>query len=384
VTDQACPAAKPRLLLSCYFPRSVELEGVGALVLGIASGMVQQGWLVTLLLPAGIYKDIPGVDIVCYCSAGLAGLRRYRLALAKHSAQAQAVVLVENNPCMVNLADASSQPGRTFCIFYTPLQGLGVLAELGFSRQGLLHMLAKNRLLARLRSWRNRRCIVASEFQARQIRHLGAKVWVLPVCGTSANKPIPDRATARASLGWDAAPVVGYLGHYSPAKGVSHLLKAMEQAGGPAVLALAYSGKGHLDKAGQAGLESLRKAGRLRQMGVMSATTFLAACDVVALPFVTSSIHHPPQVMLESFAAATAVISTSVGGMPEFVLSDRTGLLVRPGDSSALAKAVSQLLADLPRTHAMGKQGRGLFESQYSREVFCQQLSNIIMHEVPK
>ena len=51
-----------------------------------------------------------------------------------------------------------------------------------------------------------------------------------------------------------------------------------------------------------------------------------------------------PNVVLESFASGTPVVSTTVGGIPE-VVNDKVGLLVKPKNSIELARAIEQALA---------------------------------------
>lgn len=62
--------------------------------------------------------------------------------------------------------------------------------------------------------------------------------------------------------------------------------------------------------------------------------------------------------ILEAMAAGKPVIATTVGGIPEFVLSEETGLLVEPGNVQALADAITRLLSDPQQAEAMGAKGR--------------------------
>lgn len=365
-----------RLLIGCFFTRSVELEGVGSLALGLAEGFVQAGWEVDLLLPEGQYPSLAGTTVVCF-AGGLGGLRRYRRQVARLSAGRQAALLIENNPVMARSADVCRCDAWT--MFISPLQSLGLLGELGLSRQGLKHALGKNHLFARLVRWPGRQVIVASQYQARQLEAMGAdRTVVMPVCGRSLAESVPDRRSARAALGWDERPVAGYLGHFSRAKGVDVLVEAFAGMDGSAVLALAHSGKGELASAGRRRLEELRRSGRLRELGKTNPLTFLAACDVVALPYITSSVFHQPQVLLESFAAATAVITTEVGGVGELIQPGGNGLLCPPGDAAALRGAMRQMLAQPADSARMGLQGRALFESRLAREVFCREFERML------
>lgn len=368
---------KPVLLLACYFPRSVELEGVGAFVMGLADGMAARGWEVRLLLPAGEYRPMEGVQMIMYGPQG-AGLLRYHSRLRDNSSRADAVLLVENNPNMGFLAKDSRRSNGTFAYFCTPFQDLRAIWGMGLSGQALRHIASKSPLWSRCWRWRDVRCIVATEFQAAQLRRFRpARVSVLPGCGLSRGRAIPSRQAARRRLGWDDRPVVGYLGHYSRAKGVGLLLEAFDRSDIPAVLALAGSGKGRLSGRGMDALERLRRRGALRELDVTDATAFLAACDVVALPYVTTSIFHLPQVLLESFAASTAVVVSDVGGLGEAVAPGETGELVAPRDAAALAGGIASLLADLPSARQMGRNARRRFEQRFCREVFLEGLCRL-------
>jgi glycosyltransferase involved in cell wall biosynthesis len=77
------------------------------------------------------------------------------------------------------------------------------------------------------------------------------------------------------------------------------------------------------------------------------------ASDVVVL---TSDNEGTPVSLIEAQAAATPVVSTSVGGVRSVVLDGETGLLA--DDPPALAAAVGSLLDDPDRAAAMAKRGR--------------------------
>jgi glycosyltransferase involved in cell wall biosynthesis len=61
---------------------------------------------------------------------------------------------------------------------------------------------------------------------------------------------------------------------------------------------------------------------------------------------------------LEAMAAGVPVVATSVGGIPECVLHEKTGLLVPPGDEIALACALSDLAKNADKRHELGTAGR--------------------------
>ena len=62
--------------------------------------------------------------------------------------------------------------------------------------------------------------------------------------------------------------------------------------------------------------------------------------------------------IVEAMAAGRPVIASSVGGIPEIVVHEETGLLVPPGDAPALADAIAALLSRPDLARAMGARGR--------------------------
>ena len=78
----------------------------------------------------------------------------------------------------------------------------------------------------------------------------------------------------------------------------------------------------------------------------------------------------------EAMGCETAVVASDAGGLPEVVEHGVTGLIVPRGDTSALAEAIGELLADPARRARMGRAGREralrLFDWDRSAEQFEQ------------
>jgi glycosyltransferase involved in cell wall biosynthesis len=81
----------------------------------------------------------------------------------------------------------------------------------------------------------------------------------------------------------------------------------------------------------------------------------LTAFDAFAL---TSRTEGLPLVLLEAMATGVPVVSTAVGGIPDLVKHDRTGLLVPAGDCAALTQALRALSADRTMSRLIGEAGR--------------------------
>ncbi len=65
-----------------------------------------------------------------------------------------------------------------------------------------------------------------------------------------------------------------------------------------------------------------------------------------------------PNVILEAMASGLPVVAPRVGGIPELVDDQRTGLLVASGDAQAMSRALITLLRDGELRQAMGRAGR--------------------------
>ena len=73
--------------------------------------------------------------------------------------------------------------------------------------------------------------------------------------------------------------------------------------------------------------------------------------------------------ILEAMCFGCPSVSTRVGGIPEVVEDNQTGLLVPAGDVDALAAALQTLIDDEPQRLALGRAGRARARDRFSAEV---------------
>jgi N-acetyl-alpha-D-glucosaminyl L-malate synthase BshA len=73
--------------------------------------------------------------------------------------------------------------------------------------------------------------------------------------------------------------------------------------------------------------------------------------------------------ILEAMCFGCPSVSTRVGGIPEVVEDNESGLLVPPGDVAALVKALETLIHDEPRRKALGQAAQARAGDQFSAEV---------------
>jgi glycosyltransferase involved in cell wall biosynthesis len=111
---------------------------------------------------------------------------------------------------------------------------------------------------------------------------------------------------------------------------------------------------------------------RVRVLGNRSDVPALlaeAACVVLA-----SDYEGCPLTVLEAMAAGVPVVATRVGGVPELIDDGRTGLLVEPGDESALAAAIGRALA---ARDGLGVAAREEAHRRFSRERMAAEIAEL-------
>jgi glycosyltransferase involved in cell wall biosynthesis len=106
--------------------------------------------------------------------------------------------------------------------------------------------------------------------------------------------------------------------------------------------------------------------GRVRFVGFQkNVPTWLTAADIVIVPS-----HAEPlgNATLEAMAHARPVVGSDVGGIPEMIVAEQTGLLVPPKSPPQLAVAIDRLLADAELRDRLGSAARRRCEERFSLE----------------
>jgi L-malate glycosyltransferase len=103
---------------------------------------------------------------------------------------------------------------------------------------------------------------------------------------------------------------------------------------------------------------------------------YLAAIDVYMMSSIFEGL---PIALLEAMAMECAVVSTSVGGIPEVVRPGENGYLVEPGRPEELARVVCDLLLTPDRSRRLGEAARRTVQSQFSMTRMAGQLEQIYL-----
>ena len=196
----------------------------------------------------------------------------------------------------------------------------------------------------------------------------------------------PDQASGalRGQLGIPRdVPLVAAAGRLVRKKGFEYLIDAIANVPG-AVLALAGDGTlaGELrSRADSAGItDRVRFLGNRSQDDVAA---LFAAADLVVAPSVrddAGNVDGLPNVVMESLASGTALITTSAGGIGAVVEHERTALVVAQRDPRALAAAINRGLADEPLRRRLGSTARALAMTRFGWEQTAEQFESAYGH----
>lgn len=171
-------------------------------------------------------------------------------------------------------------------------------------------------------------------------------------------------AAIRSQYGGKIVLFVGRLTQY---KGVPYLLEAMERVSGK----LLIIGKGELEKQLRDQVERNNLSTKVHFLGELeeeNLAPFFHACDVLVLPSITRNEAFG-LVQLEAMACGKPVVSTRLETGVQYVNQNgKTGLIVPPRNSKALARAINRLLEDERLRVRMGMEGRRRVERKFTKE----------------
>jgi glycosyltransferase involved in cell wall biosynthesis len=179
---------------------------------------------------------------------------------------------------------------------------------------------------------------------------------------------IPGETRARLQLA-SSDRIIGYVGDLVERKGLQYLIRAL-----PAILQrhpralLLIAGSSPEDTRYQQHLRAeasrSKVAERIRWLATrQDIPELMQIMEVLALPSLKENM---PICVLEAMALGLPVVATRVGGIPEAVLHNETGLLVPPRNAAALGEALGTLLDSPELRERLGAHGRQRVDQDFS------------------
>lgn len=223
---------------------------------------------------------------------------------------------------------------------------------------------------------RAQRVIAVTSGEAVRLRQLGVapeRIRMIPN-GVDLREFSPSRAPHSPR---DQTSILFVGRCYPRQKGLEHLIRSLALLREPRNISLRIVGE---DWGGVTQLRMLSKSLGVEQQVQFAGResrgelirSYLSA-DVFVLP----SLFEPfGIVLLEAMAAGLPVVASRVGGIPEIVEDGATGILVQPGDATALSLALETLISDPPLRQRMGQAGRRRAE-KYSWEIIIPRIREV-------
>jgi glycosyltransferase involved in cell wall biosynthesis len=174
-----------------------------------------------------------------------------------------------------------------------------------------------------------------------------------------------ERMRVKSNFAWPADRRQGagdhflFLGRLSPEKGVGTLLEAWSRTNAR----LLVVGEGpEADRLKDGATANVEFVGSVPTDQVAG---FLRAARALLVPSLWYEAQ--PRVILEAYAAGVPVIASRIGGLPDLVADEISGLSVTPADVVAWADAVERLLDD-EESLRLGQGAHRLWSDRYSPE----------------
>ncbi|MDB4621388.1 glycosyltransferase family 4 protein [Rubripirellula sp.] len=179
----------------------------------------------------------------------------------------------------------------------------------------------------------------------------------------------------------DGPPTIGFLGSLIPIKGIEDLLNALPEV-------LVHHPDLQLLLAGSErdndGYESVLR-NLVKEMNLTNSVRFLGHVDDIQdffskIDLLVVPSHDEPfgYINIEAGRCGIPVIGTRVGGIPEIIEDEKTGLLIAPHSPNQISGACKHLLANSDRRRRMGLAAKKRIESTFAHSVQMPKWTHLI------
>lgn len=257
-----------------------------------------------------------------------------------------------------------------------PFRGMAYVRMVGYETvDRLINRMKVRKLIA-----------VSVDIETALARYYGARRVVQIHNGINLEKIVvgQNREDLRAALGFQPTDhVIGTVGRLTPIKGHHVLLKAVcslaKKRGDVKVLIV---GDGPLMPAMIKLVKELGMEKEVVLAGHRDDVYDLVNCmDIFALPSIHEGI---PMVLLEALALRRPVVASRVGGIPEVVTHDASGVLVTPGSVAELEHSLDRVLRDRSYGIQLGQAGRSCIEAEFSAAVMAARTADLYCSLIPE
>lgn len=193
------------------------------------------------------------------------------------------------------------------------------------------------------------------------------------------NPSLVNKDEVRQGLGIGSNDIViGTVGKLNRGKGVYEILDALcSLVKEYPDLKLVYVGDGPERQGIEEEAQKLSVHDRVIFAGVRrDIEKMYSSMDIFVLPSTCDEAFG--MVLIEAMAMGKPVIATTVGGIPEIIRDGVNGILISPGDSSAIADAIANLINNYDLAEGIASEGRRAVEHDFSAKVMGERFEEVL------
>jgi len=184
--------------------------------------------------------------------------------------------------------------------------------------------------------------------------------------------PKPPDREANANDGRANPVIIASVGRAVPKKGYDIVLEALSQLPADMAWEFHHVGGGQLSRDLKAQASRLGLADRVTWAGARPQGDVIACLRGADIFVLASRIADDgdrdglPNVLMEAQSQALPCVATNIAGIPEFLIDERTGLLVPAEDAAALSAALARAIGDPALRVRLGKSGYRRLVDEFS------------------
>ena len=201
--------------------------------------------------------------------------------------------------------------------------------------------------------------------------HIGSHLTVIPF-----GVEIPEQTTTYPQGSFRICYIKKHEYKYGPELLLDAVLRLLDDG---LDIELTMAGEGKLTGQLRQKVERAGQSDRIRFPGFVDHSQIydLLGChNLMVMPSVQESESFGVAAV-EASACSRPVIASRIGGVPDVIQEGKTGLLVPPGDSLALAEAIRKLYLERDLSEKLGMEGRKYVAAHYSWDVSLNQMIEV-------
>ena len=161
---------------------------------------------------------------------------------------------------------------------------------------------------------------------------------------------------------------IGTLSELHTTKGLNYAIEAISKIKNNVIFVI--MGEGEKRKELEEQTVKLGVGNRVFLIGyVNGASTYLKAFDIITLSSITEGL---PYVLLESGYAARPIVASNVGGIPEIIENNKTGILVSPRNSEEIKNSIEYLIKNPSKSTGLGDALKRKISQDFTQKVMLE------------